>query len=222
MAKALKAPAKTRKFTRKLALKFCDLCDDAHQVWQFHRSLFDDTKHERWLWKSPARHALGALASITRAHSLLQLAKLHDPSSTMGHPNLTINYVVEHKGWPAAVRKELFRLKEDLDAFALRFEFARNKTLCHNDLDAVMSGKRLGRFPTGIDLPYFDTLLEFAGLVFKTKWKGDTYPFSRVQAQRNASELVGMLKAAPRAQSYTEVERDAGELLAMLKVVPRA
>ena len=110
-------------------------------------------------------HGYGKLSEITQEHALLQIAKLHDPAVVGGKITLGVDYVLTYGGWSAETRDRLAELATQLDRFAKLLKAARNLTLAHNDLAAVLAGGTLGAFAQDEDQKYFRVLEEFAEAV---------------------------------------------------------
>lgn len=157
-------------------VEFCKLCDWAHETWLNHRELFEDNPREEELRKSWAGHTLARLSVISQEYSLLQVAKLHDAAVVSGKITLTIDYVVNYGAWNPSVLSQLEALQTKLNGFGSQIRGARNKSLSHNDLAAVVSGATLGTFRRGEDEAYFQTLQEFVNVVHE-EVVGGPWPF---------------------------------------------
>ena len=145
--------------------EFCGLCNSAYQASLVHRTLFDENVAADRICASAMGHGYGKLSEITQEHALLQIAKLHDPAVMGGKITLGINYVLTYGGWNFETQGKLAGLAIQLDGFAKQLKAARNQTLAHNDLAAVLAGGTLGAFAQDEDQKYFCVLAEFAELV---------------------------------------------------------
>ena len=130
-------------------IEFCKLCGWAYECWLNHRELFDDNPRAVELRASFAGAALARLSEITHEYSLLQIAKLHDRAIVNGKVTLSLEYIITYGAWSPTVRGELEALEAKLSAFASQLREARNKSLSHNDLAAIVSGATLGAFTKG-------------------------------------------------------------------------
>jgi hypothetical protein len=148
-----------------VVVEFCKLCGWAYETWLNHRELFDDNARADKLWQSWAGDTLARLSVISQEYSLLQVAKLHDSAVVSGKITLSIDYVVNYGAWSAPVRSRLEALQIKLNGFGSQLRNARNKSLSHNDLAAVVSGAPLGAFAKGEDEAYFQTLQELVNIV---------------------------------------------------------
>jgi hypothetical protein len=101
-------------------IKFCELCSWTHEVWQFHRALFDDNPPEGNAALRRHEYSLHRLSIITQEYSLHQLAKLHDPAIQGKSINLGIEYVIEFGAWDSPTLADLRRLKTELETLAAR------------------------------------------------------------------------------------------------------
>jgi AbiU2 len=159
--------------------EFCKLCDWAHEVWLNHLELFDNNQRAAELMNSFAGDELARLSIISHEYSLLQIAKLHDKAVMNGNVTLGIDYVLTYGGWSDSVRCRLEELAKELDGFARQLRDARNKSLSHNDLAAIVAGATLGEFANGADERYFKALHEFANTVHD-QVVGGPWPFNNL------------------------------------------
>ena len=145
--------------------EFCKLCDWTFQVWLNHRELFDENPRAVELQKSMGAETLARLNTISQEYTLLQIAKLHDPSVVSGQITLGIEYIVKYGGWDQQLLEKLSGLADQLNEFARGLRSVRNKALSHNDLAAILSSSVLGEFEKGEDVKYFHVLQELVDLV---------------------------------------------------------
>jgi hypothetical protein len=104
---------------------------------------------------------------------------LHDPAQQTRGYNLSLAYIVEKISWEDCpeVAAKLSDFKQRLDSLLKKsLTPARNKLICHNDLETILSGNSLGGFQCGLDDDYFSILQEFVNLAHETK-VGGPYPF---------------------------------------------
>jgi len=178
--------------SKSVVVDFCELCGWAYQCWLNHRELFDENLRAEELQKSSAREALARLSVISQEYSLLQVAKLHDHAVVSGKVTLSIDYVVSYGGWSVSVRQQLEELKGKLDVLGSQLRGARNKSLSHNDLSAVLSRSPLGVFQKGDDEIYFQHLQEFVDIVHG-EIVGGPWPFDEL-VKTDVAKLLAMLK----------------------------
>jgi AbiU2 len=148
-----------------VATEFCKLCGWAYESWRNRVELIDRNPRIVELKASWAADTLGRLGQINHEHALLQIAKLHDRAITGGKITLGLDYIVNYGGWSAQTQARLGVLRTRLDKFAEQLRKARNETLAHNDLAAVVSGGVLGEFAPSEDDAYFLDLQEFVNIV---------------------------------------------------------
>lgn len=173
------------------AKRFCELCNDAYTSWITRRSLFDDNPNiGNPLPGTEAAHGFARLSEITMEHSLLQVGKLHDKAVIAGKITLSIDYVLTYGGWNDSASQRLDDLAKKLNEFAnsKSMRDARNKTLAHNDLAAVLPNTPLGGFEEDLDIDYFQTLEQFASEVWQAV-TGETWSFPK-QAEAFAKALA--------------------------------
>ena len=188
---------------KEVAREFCTACNWAFYCCTYHRALFHSNPREEELAHTAAGHALGRLSLITHEYGLLQILKLHDKPKLGKSTNLGIAYVIERGGWSASTRSKLESLQKQLNAFGKDvLGAARNKAICHNDLDAILAGDPFGGFPDGDDLKYFEALQAFVNIVWLEIANAD-FPFDEagrpagralVDAIRPGSELPRALR----------------------------
>jgi len=172
------------------ACEFCKLCEWAYECWITHKRLFDDNPNKD-VTIGKFKDFTYRLSIITQEYMLLQICKLHDPAEQSGKYNLTINYIVEHGGW-GTENNRIKKLKTQLDDLRNHLLPARNKILSHNDLETIVNGTILGKFPQGMDEKYFAALQELADAV-SDKWLGrPVYPFNNLAGADVEEFLAGL------------------------------
>lgn len=186
--------------SEKVVTEFCGLCDAAFQAAQAHRILFDDNPAAASICASSLRRGYVRLSEITHEHALLQIAKLHDPVVMSGRVTLGIAYVLEYGGWPRPIEDELRRLRAELDGFAANLKEARNRTLAHNDLGAMLADGNLGAFDQDEDRAYFDTLECFADIVSR-EVTGEGFTYRDTYAESLTRVGQALASAADREAS---------------------
>jgi hypothetical protein len=180
-------------------VEFCKLCSWTHEVWQFHRALFDDNPLMGTPVLRPHAYTLSRLSTITQEYSLHQLTKLHDPAIQGKSINLSINYVIEYGAWDATTLAALRDFKAQLDSLEELIRTARNKILAHNDLATILAKADVGGFPANADVNYFSALQQFADIVHD-KVVGGPYPFSEF-SHRDAEQLMSALASAKAVEA---------------------
>jgi hypothetical protein len=148
-----------------VVLKFCNLCNRAHELWLNHLELFDNNPRLTELMKSIASCELKRLSVISQEYSLLQIRKLHDKAVMNGNITLGIAYVLTYGGWSDSVCSRLDELAKELNRFADQLHGVRNKILSHYDLATILADAPLGEFAKGDDEKYFEALQEFVDIV---------------------------------------------------------
>ncbi len=144
---------------------FKDLCDSAHEAWALRKSI--DEQKNLLLSHPQLNDFFCRISIILQDHWILELTKLHDPALDKKSLNLTIDYVVRYGGWDPATKDKLKGLQIKLDKLKSDLLPARNKIICHNDLEALLDGTRLGSFDAGKDESYFNALKEFLELCYE-------------------------------------------------------
>jgi len=149
--------------SREIVQSFVTECEKVKMAHDLFSALFDpcdDRKRE--LLQSVAPKTFGDLNEILVGYMLLQFAKLTDPAKSMGHDNLTSNFIVEKLTWPPAVRDRLSAINTRLMAFRAQIIDYRTKRGAHLDLDAhTWNPRTLGAFPQGADDEFLRDLEEF-------------------------------------------------------------
>lgn len=178
------------RMTTENALKFCEACNWAYEVWATHRALFEENLNDELnIRKSPS--FFKRLSIITQEYTLLQIAKLHDPAiSQRKFFNLTIDFIVSCGDGRQS--KELKAIAKNLKNFGDQLLEARKKLLAHNDLNTIEQEATLGKFRKGQDEEYFQTLQKFVNEVHNT-WIGGPYIFNDL-AKADAEEFLSLLE----------------------------
>lgn len=157
--------------------KFCELCNWAHESWQMFRIFFDKNPKVELFEYDTFHLYFQYLALSTKEHSLLQIAKLHDPAIQGKNINLSIDYIISNGDWRPEVTMKLEQLRKQLDEFATLIKPVRDKLYSHFDLDTILKGEPIGGFPPGKDEEYFENLQEFANIVHQ-ETIGGIFPFT--------------------------------------------
>jgi hypothetical protein len=178
--------------------EFSTLCNWTHYCWQLHRAIYHDSGREAELQGTTVGNGLGRLSIMTQEYCHLQLVKLHDPATSgSSRRNLGLDYIIVNGGWSPAVDAELRRLRGELDKLGKDvLAKARNKVICHNDVDTIMAKANLGSFPDGDEAKYFAALRAFVDLAWK-ETNGGSFRFDRVGASEGAAVIASIGRAAP-------------------------
>jgi hypothetical protein len=140
---------------------FRNFCQLTYDRWVTRRIIFEHADVGEFDYHKCA-DVLRLLNDITIEHTLLQMAKLHDPAEQLGRKNLTLDYIITYGGWDAQTTSVLEALRGRLDVLlAKSLKPARNRLLCHNDLETLINEPSLGNFDPGTDCEYFEVLQEF-------------------------------------------------------------
>jgi hypothetical protein len=139
-----------------------------------------------------ASDGFARLSIVSQEHLLHEICKLHDPAVQQNQVNLGIDYIVRFGGWDDATKLQLSELQAKLRELADKLRQVRNKVLSHNDLETILEGETLGRFPDGEDIEYFKNLQNFANIVHRAVI-GDDFVFNKC-ASDEAAALLSLLK----------------------------
>jgi hypothetical protein len=172
--------------------KFCEICDDVHHCWLFHKKLFEDNPRKAILEKSHAGPALHHLSVISQEYVLLQIIKLHDEPKGTNKATLSIKYILNFKDLDKELKKELDEIQFKLKEFAENIYPARNKLIAHNDLLTSRTNSCMGEFPSGDDIRYFEALHKFVNLIHGHVF-GGPFPFS-CSAGNDVDGLLSLIK----------------------------
>jgi hypothetical protein len=174
---------------------FRNVCQLMYDRWITRRVVFEHADVEGYAYHKCA-DVLRLLNDITIEHTLLQMAKLHDPAEQLGRKNLTLDYIVTYGGWDTQTRSVLADLRGRLDALlAKSLKPARNRVLCHNDLETLINEPPLGDFGPDVDCEYFEVLQEFLSTVYENSSKG-RYEFGDI-AKRDAEIFLSYIEEEP-------------------------
>lgn len=178
--------------TKEIATEFCKLCNWVYESWITHKTLFDENEKPDQNINKAEDFAI-RLFEITFIYCLLQISKLHDPAIMGSSQNLTINYIVQFGEWGAEMHR-IVAIQKILDELGQCLKTARNKVMAHSDLKTIMSSRKHGYFPPGLDDKYFRALQDLVDEVAK-KWLGGVYRFNdlaRVDAEQFLALLEGV------------------------------
>lgn len=147
----------------------------------------------------------------------LELAKLHDPAASGRDITLGIDFVVRFGGWTAPTRAQLDKLAKDLNDFyeppnvqgkrsKAGVRVARNRVICHNDLEAMANGEVLGGFSEADGARYFDNLQKLVNLLWR-EVEGRDFPFDKLGAHEGAAVLRAVLTGDTTERAQREFAR---------------
>ncbi len=200
----------------RLVREFSALCNWAFYVYQLHGALFDKAA-EKKLAGSAAGAGLGRLSLMSQHTVLLELAKLHDPAASGRDITLGIDFVVRFGGWSAATRSQLDKIAQALNDFyegksqggrrsKSGVKVARNRVICHNDLEALASGETLGGFTEVDGARYFDNLQKLVNL-FWLEIEGHDFPFDALGAHEGAAVLRAVMTGDTKERARRSLAR---------------
>lgn len=177
-----------------MTLEFCKCCQWAHTVWIIHRT-FEDNLDEALGKHSRCPYVLSDLSIVFQEYVLLQIVKLHDPAVQSGENNLTIEYVIKFGGWDKNTLSQLEKLEKKLAELKDKIIGARNKIICHNDLETILNVKLLGQFPKNEDIEYFNALQEFVNIIHE-KVNGGPYILEDSMVKNDAETFVDFINSS--------------------------
>jgi hypothetical protein len=147
--------------------EFAKLCSETTTLYNLYWHLYEMDAKRLELYDQTAPLTLRDLNHVLIRSVLLEFAKLTDKAKTMGHPNLTSNYIVEEVPWPDEVRARLAVVNERLMEFRKYIESARSKRIAHTDLTAQMDKiADLGKFPKGAERKFLRDLQVFVDIAY--------------------------------------------------------
>ena len=171
---------------------FRNFCQLTYDRWVTRRVIFEHPDVEAFTHHKCA-DVLLLLNDITIEHTLLQMAKLHDPAEQLGRKNLTLDYIITYGGWDTQTTSVLTTLRGRLDMLlAKSLKPARNRVLCHNDLEILINEPLLGNFDPGTDCEYFEVLQDFLSTVYEKSCK-EKYEFGDI-AKRDAELFLAYIQ----------------------------
>lgn len=176
-----------------IILGFCKLCSWANTVWVIHRTLGKNLNDKAISGRFRCPYVINDISIITQEYVLLQIAKLHDPAVQNGKNNLTIEYVMRFGGWDENILSTLIELEKKLEDLKSKIFSARNKIICHNDLETILSEKLHGEFSKDQDIEYFKALQEFVNIIHG-EVVGGSYILDDSMIKNDAETLSDILK----------------------------
>ncbi len=153
------------KLDRFLIEEFIARCQQALDMCVLHKELFDRNTEHGHMKIEPYYSLFGRIQRMTQEHSSLEITKLHDPGQQNGRSNLSLDYIIKLGAWSAEVYKELTELRDQMGDLYSAIKPARNRALCHNDVESIQNREVLGAFEKDADEPYFAILEKFLNLV---------------------------------------------------------
>jgi hypothetical protein len=143
---------------------------------------------------------------ILREYYLLQIAKIHDPKESSGHPNHSLDYLVVRYGAEGDPLVSAFKNKNA--EFVESVCQARKKVIAHNDLNALDSASRLGVYDYGADDNYFRSLHQVMARLYERAGIG-VFPEWPHFAQQDTEEFLEVVRSAQRSRQGTKVSAKA-------------
>lgn len=187
---------------KQIVKAFCDECVWAWAVYDQYTRLFENGEERHKLFEETASTFFSDLLRIYKEYLFIQICKLTDPAKTMGKPNLTTNYLIEHLPWPRDIKTELESISEKLMKFRNYIIEARHKILSHNDLIATVDRSTLGAFPEGEEKEFWNNLQDFVNNIY-SYFFGSIYPIESI-TEAGVDELIESLKKAIDYDAYFE------------------
>ena len=181
--------------SNEIVLAFCKHSDWAYQCWQIRKHLFDENPQQPLLKHPHYSYLFTRLALILQEHWLQEVAKLHDPATQGGNPNLSVNYILQHGAWKPEVHSKIQHLATQLEKLSKAIRTARNKLLSHNDLTTILSGTTLGEFDDGVDKEYFENLKTLVNVIHEEA-VGGPFPFDELTENDVAIFMSAFAKGA--------------------------
>ncbi|MFO0390738.1 MAG: hypothetical protein ACK548_02670 [Planctomycetota bacterium] len=200
----------------RLLREFCTFCNWAFYCYQFHTAIFDKA-HEKQLAGAAAGAGLGRMSLMCQTAALLELAKLHDPAASGRDVTLGIDFVVRFGGWTAKTRAQLDAIAKELNEFyearnpgggrtTMGVRVARNRVICHNDLEALALGGNWGGFSDADGARYFDKLQELVNVIWR-EVEGHDFPFDTLGAHEGAAVLRAVLSGDTTERARPAIAR---------------
>jgi len=137
------------------------------------------------------------LVPILREYALLQIAKIHDPKESSGHPNHSLDHLVARYG--AEPDPAVVAFKKDNADFIESVCQARKKVIAHNDLAALGFDRHIGTFANGSDEVYFRSLHQAVARLYEKAGIGPLPEWSSF-AQHDAELFLKVVRTAQRSK----------------------
>jgi hypothetical protein len=181
-----------------IAEKFCERCSWVHTVWSMQKA-FEEDSRTAVLMTNGYGYLFENIARMSVEHTLLEMAKLHDPACQQQRVNLSLEYIIEYGGWDSATTADLRRLFDKMREQFECIRYARNRAIAHNDLATILADAPLGAFPAGMDVDYFNDLESFATIV-RDRVCGKFFEFT-AHARSDVLMLLGALSRSVESDS---------------------
>ena len=182
----------TEKYPEHLDLiRFGDHCNWAWDCFQLAKAYCNAEDIHGWCGVD------SYLVPILREYSLLQIAKIHDPKQSSGHPNHSLDYLAALYSAEADSVMVAFK-KKNADLIESVCQ-ARKKVIAHNDLAALNSDRRFGAFENGADNDYFRSLHQVVARLYDKAGIGP-FPEWPSFAQHDAELFLKVVRTAQRSR----------------------
>lgn len=178
--------------------KFCNSYFWMRILRRYFKEIFEKQRIAPLPIMKTAAHFFNDLSNLMVDHFLLQAAKIMDRAQTFGRDNLSVYYILERITWSSEVKQKLSECVSQMELFNEHIRDARNRILSHNDLETILQGEVLGKFPEGMDTDFLSSLGEFAELAHRTcvgipynpveTFPGDAIDFMKIIKEANALE----------------------------------
>lgn len=183
---------------------FINQCVWLRVVYNEYRALYKAGPSRLELLRGVAANFFDHLNRILVSHTLLGICKVTDPArrrcKNPKSESLTVSYMLEVVGQEVAEQLGLDEVSKRIHSIRKYILPARNKILAHVDKDVVVSGERLGAFPTEVGDAFWSSLQEFVDKLNR-HYFGGVFPLDAVNAT-GAEELVRALKKSVDWDDY--------------------
>jgi hypothetical protein len=132
---------------------------------QLYYQLFETNARTLALYEATAQMTFVDLNHILISHLIIGVCQITDPAKTMGHENLTTNFIIKKLSWPNDVLARLTEANDQMMKFRDLVINARRKRVAHRDLNAQIKETRdLGVFSKGADHDFLNHLAAFVNI----------------------------------------------------------
>ncbi len=177
---------------------FWSLCNKAYEFWCFQKALETNERKDDLLVDPWLRPALTTINDALIDHTLLQIAKLHDPPTSrtrngIVRDNLSIAFIAS-KSWPEPFQQQINEIKSGLDHSAAHLTDARRWLLAHNDRETLRKNLTLGECDPSTYEIYFEYLQRFVNVLDSATGGAGVRPFVQISGHDMAGLISTLIR----------------------------
>jgi AbiU2 len=177
---------------------FIPTCERLWMDHQLYYELFETDARTLTLYEATAQMTFVDLNHILISNLIIGVCQITDPAKTMGHENLTTNFIIKELSWPNDVLAKLTEANDRMMKFRDLVIDARRKRVAHRDLKAQIEEMNdLGVFSKGADQAFIKDLAAFVNVANEHLF-GEPHPIE----VGGATDVSNLVRALGKAAIY--------------------